>query len=197
MLRFLGRLQAASLVMTAVAGAAIGFVVMERNSAFACFFSPLSYRVGRACKATVKRRADERPWPQRRPVAAWRGGTSGKSCWDGTPGTPIQVQQGGGGGGEGGGTSRRKVNGELEEVTPVPTIPVDEQMASQSSVAPCGRRALRLAAASVATRHLFDVGYDYLSAEAQLDSQALVYAEGHCGCDNKRKPKQLHTCHKT
>lgn len=170
-------------------------------------------------QAIMKERTKERPWSMRRPVALWRGGTSGKSCWDGRVGAPIEVQDT---------SSSANMRGNcyrhLEDSTAaspissdaagsfnaIPEVCAVEKLSDEDEAAedeeraharnregaektksrnaaspppppPCGRRALRLEAATRTTRHLFDVAYSYLGVNDQLNCQALVYAEGHCG----------------
>jgi len=84
------------------------------------------------------------PLHTRVPQAVFRGGTQGKSCWTGEPGSEIAVHR-------------------------------------NAQALHCGRRALRKKMLEPDTRALYNVGYDFLDARSQLQYQAVLYAEGHCG----------------
>jgi len=169
----------------------------------------------------MRERTKERPWSIRRPVALWRGGTSGKSCWDGRVGAPIDVQkdtsssthmhdncyrhqeESSASSSTSSDTADRFKS--KSEVCAVEKLSDEDEAGAaedeerehtrngegaegtklSSNISPppppCGRRALRLEAATRSTRHLFDVAYSYMRVEDQLSCQALVYAEGHCG----------------
>jgi hypothetical protein len=128
-------------------------------------------------------------------VAAWRGGTSGKSCWNGQEGSPIGVQEYTNGANTNAQNLERSSSEAADSFSSSPEIFAVEKLSDEecvdkgdshdvqlnASALPCGRRALRLEAATCETRHLFDVAYSHMRVEHQLDCQALVYAEGHCG----------------
>ena len=109
----------------------------------------------------MKQLAAMSPFNTRKRRAVWRGGTRGKSCWDGTPNSTVSVQTG--------------ISDERQTAV---------EVSPSSPALRCGRRALRRAAhapGNGSASPLFDVSYNYLNAAAQVNYQAAIYAEGHCG----------------